>query len=408
MNALVLMMALLALVYLSSLIRRGRSGRVIGLAAGSEWLILGFVLGASVLGVVDRALQAEVEPVVYIALGWVSLVIGVDYGVVRGRRLRLGRILAGLTIGALTMAAVAGAAFWLAPRVGLELAGADRWVLAIGLAAVASETACDTVRWVSARHGAVGRLSLLLDGLAQAKDAICIVASGAAIRLHPSFDLARRLPHNGSTLLAVVIAVGTLIGIMATMMLSRETRVEQTWGLLVGIVLLAAGTTAMLRLPVITTLFSVGLVVGVGSRHRERIATFIEPTRSGALLPVLLLAGARLDPHIFLTRGLLIGGVLAARVVALFLAGLVLAPVGRAARGALLIGPAMLPAGPLSVTIGLGFALVFPGDLGDTVLAAAAVVTVCGELFGPVALRRVLRRVGEIGGEAAPVKEVAA
>ena len=123
MNALVLMMALLALVYLSSIIRRGRSGRVLGLAAGSEWLILGLVLGASGLGVVDRALQAEVEPVLYVAVGWVSLVIGVDYGVVRGRRLRLGRIVAGLTIGALTIAAVAGSAFWLTPLVGLELDG---------------------------------------------------------------------------------------------------------------------------------------------------------------------------------------------------------------------------------------------------------------------------------------------
>jgi hypothetical protein len=407
MNALILMMALLALVYLSSLIRRGRSGRVLGLAAGSEWLILGLVLGASGLGVVDRALQAEVEPVLYVAVGWVSLVIGVDYGVVRGRRLRLGRIVAGLTIGALTIAAVAGSAYWLTPLVGLELDGGDRWVLAIGLGAVASETACDTVRWVSARHGAVGRLSLLLDGLAQAKDAICIVAAGAAICLHPSFDLARRLPHGGPTLLAVVVAIGVLIGVMATMMLSREARVEQTWGLLVGIVLLAAGTTAMLRLPVITMLFTIGLVVGVASRHRERIATFVEPTRSGALLPVLILAGARLDPHLLVTRGLLVGGVLAARALVLFLAGLVLAPVGRAGGAALLLGPAMLPAGPLSITIGLGFALVFPGDIGDTVLAAAAVVTVSGELFGPVALRRVLRRVGEIGGEPAPAKEAA-
>lgn len=404
MNALVLMMALLALAYLSSLLRRGRSGRAIGFAAGSEFLILGLVLGPTLLDVVDRALQAEVEPVVYIAIGWISLVVGVDYGVVRGRRVRLGRILLGLGIGAATMAAVAGAAFWLTPLSGLALTGGDRWVLALGLAAVAGETACDAVRWVAARHGAVGRLSVLLDDLAQSKDAICIVASGAAICLHPSFDLARRLPHGGATLLGVVGAVGALVGLMATMMLSRETRTEQTWGLLVGTVLLGAGTMALMHLPVITTLFTVGLVVGIVSRHGERIAAFVEPTRRGALLPVLLLAGARLDPHLLVERSLLLGGVLAARTTILFLVGLVLAPVGRAGRGALLLGPAMLPAGPLSVTIGLGFALVFPGELGDTVLAAAAVVTIAGELLGPVALRRVLRRVGEIGVESAPVK----
>lgn len=409
MNALVLMMGLLALAYLSSLLRRGRSGRGIGigLAAGSEWLLLGFILGGGVLGVVDRALSTEVEPVVYIAIGWVALVLGVDYAVVRGRRLRAARMIAGLAIGVLTMAAVAATAWLLAPLGGMRFEGRDRWVLAIGLGAVASETACDAVRWVAARHGAVGRLSVLLDDLAQAKDALCIVVAGAAICLHPSFDLARRLPDGGPTLLAIVIAVGALIGLMATMMLSRETRTEQTWGLLVGTVMLAAGTTGLLRLPVITALFTVGLVVGIVSRHRDRIATFVEPTRRGALLPILLLAGARLDPHLLVERTLILGGVLAARTTLLFLVGLVLAPVGRAGANAALVGPAMLPAGPLSVTIGLSFALVFPGEFGDVVLAASAVVTVAGELVGPLALRRLLRRVGEIGAESAPVKGVA-
>lgn len=407
MNALILMMALLALAYLSSLLRRGRAGRGIGLPAGSEWLVLGFLLGTGVLGVVDRAVQTEVEPVVYIAIGWVSLVVGVDYAVVRGRRLRPGRIVLGLCIGALTMAAVAGAAWWLTPLVGLQLDGMDRWMLAIGLSAVASETACDAVRWVTARHGAVGRLSLLLDDLAQAKDAACIVVSGGAICLHPSFDLARRLPDGALTLLAVVIAVGALIGLMATMMLSRETRTEQTWGLLVGTAMLAAATTALLRLPVVTVLFSVGVVIGVVSRHRDRIAAFVEPSRRGALLAVLLLAGARLDPHRLMDDGLLLGGVLAARVTVLFLAGLALAPLGRARAGAALIGPAMLPAGQLSVTIGLSFALTFPGVVGETVLSAAAVVTVVGELVGPLALRTLLRRAGEIGTESAPHRAVA-
>ena len=420
MNALVLLMSLLALGYLSSLLRAGRAGRAIGLPAGSEWMLLGFVLGGGMLGVVDRALQNEVEPVVFVAIGWVSLIVGVDYGVVHGRRLGARRLALGLTIGALTMGAVGGAAFWLAPRIGLAVEGTDRWALALGLSAVGGETACDAVNWVSSRRGSVGKLSVLLDDLAETKAAACILASGTAICLHSGNELARRLPlphllqglrpplppsgpQGALTLLAIVLAVGALLGLMATMMLSREARTEQTWGLLVGIVLLAAGTTALLKLPVVSALFAIGVVIGFVSCHRERISAMVDPTRRGAILPVLLLAGARLEPHLFVERGLLIGGVLAARMLVLFVAGWMLAPLARAPSASSLLGPAMLPTGQLSATIGLSFALTFPGMVGETVLAVAAVLTVVGELVGPLALRAALRRAGEIGPESPPL-----
>jgi Kef-type K+ transport system membrane component KefB len=410
MNALALMMALLGLAYLSSLLRAGRSERPMGLAAGSEWMLFGFFLGAGMLGVVDRAVQAEVEPVLYIAIGWVGLIFGIDYGVVRRRRLGAGRLVLGILLAAVTMAAVAAAAWAVAPLVELHLDGADRWALAIGLGAVASETAGDAVQWVTTRRGAADPLSVLLDDLADAKDAACIVASGVAICLHPGFDLARRLPHGWLTLPAVVIGGGALIGLMAAMMLSREMRSEQAWGLLVGTAMLAAGTTALLRLPVIAALFAVGLALSLVSRHRDRISAMVESTRRGAILPVLLLAGARIDPHMLVERGLLLGAVLVARMVVLFVAGLAIASSGRARAGAPLLGPAMLPAGQLSVTIGLGFALTVPGVIGETVLAAAAVVTVVGELIGPLAFRALLRRTDENGAEAMVVstKESAA
>ena len=48
------------------------------------------------------------------------------------------------------------------------------------------------------------------------------------------------------------------------------------------------------------------------------------------------------------------------------------------------------------MSVGLAFAIRFPGPVGDSVLATAFVACVAGEMIGPLALRRVLRGAGEI------------
>jgi Kef-type K+ transport system membrane component KefB len=400
MNAFVLLMALLGLSYLSGLISRGRTLPGLGLPSGSEWVVLGFLLGPGLLGVIDRAVQADVEPIVYVFIGWVALVIGLDYCVVRSRRLRPARIVLGVLSGLVTVAAVAGAAWWLAPFLGLQLAPADRWALALGLGAVASETTSNAVRWVAERHGAAaGPLSELLDDLAEAKDVAPIVAAGVGLCLHPRVEVAHRLPWPALTVPAAVLIVGALLGLVAAIMLSRETRTEQSWGIVVGLALLAVGTAARLGLPVVAALFALGAVVGLVSRHRQRIYGMVEPTKRGALLPALLLAGARIEPRAVAAHAAMAAAVLATRALVLFLLGLALAPrsrQGRAGAAPWRMGPAMLPAGELTMTIGLSFALTFAGALGETVLITAAAVTLFGELVGPLALRAALRDAGEL------------
>jgi len=65
-----------------------------------------------------------------------------------------------------------------------------------------------------------------------------------------------------------------------------------------------------------------------------------------------------------------------------------------------LVGLSLLSSGALSMSIGLVFALRFPGAVGDTVLVVAVLSATVGEFVGPVRLRRTLRMAGEI--EAAP------
>jgi len=71
--------------------------------------------------------------------------------------------------------------------------------------------------------------------------------------------------------------------------------------------------------------------------------------------------------------------------------------------------PGLMACGPNSMSIGLAFALRFPGRIGDTVLVCAAAATLLGELIAPPGLRAALRRAGEARADTGsqPVLEVA-
>jgi hypothetical protein len=55
-----------------------------------------------------------------------------------------------------------------------------------------------------------------------------------------------------------------------------------------------------------------------------------------------------------------------------------------------------MSSGALAMSIGLAFALRFPGFVGDTVLVVAAVAATAGEFVGPARLRGALQAAGEI------------
>jgi Kef-type K+ transport system membrane component KefB len=171
-------------------------------------------------------------------------------------------------------------------------------------------------------------------------------------------------------------------------------RVAESWGTILGTSLLATGLAARLELATITTMFACGATIAWFSRHRRDIRAMIVPTERSVLLPVLVLAGARIEPPSIGRVALIIPVAVVLRFLAKILIGMLIRR-HAAARGAgPLLGLALSASGGMSVAIGLAMAIHFPGAVGDTVLATAVAVTVAGEVSGP-ALRTVLMRAGE-------------
>jgi Kef-type K+ transport system membrane component KefB len=140
-----------------------------------------------------------------------------------------------------------------------------------------------------------------------------------------------------------------------------------------------------------------GIAVSTLSRHRRELRAMVAPTERPVLLPALLLAGARIDFRASPALPWIAAAAIAARLVAKVVVGWTLAIGSPAARKAgPLLGLSMLSSGALAVSIGLAFALRFPGPIGDTVLAVAVASVTVGEFIGPVRLRAALRAAGEI------------
>lgn len=403
MNPLLLLMGLLLLAYLGSFLVGGHTIRGVGLASGAEYVVLGFVLGPNVLGLVEKSMLATFDPIADVAVGWIALLIGFGFGVDGDRRARVGSMVGGTIASFFTGGALFASLWFLMARLS-PLHGFDRILLVGGIAAACSETTRQTVRWVSERYDAKGPLVRLLGELTQSDDVPPIIAVAILFSFVTPAHLPWAVAPWGWALVTVGFGLG--MGALAALLLGRDFRRNESWGVLLGLSVMGIGITARLGLSSIGTLFTMGATIALLSRHRTALREMVAPTDRRVLHPALLLAGAHVDPRATASFGFIVLCTIVARVAAKGMTGLCLGAVSSAARSAgPMLGLGLLSSGALSMTIGLAFALRFPGPVGDTVLATAAAVAVFGEFVGPTALRVALKQAGEIQSTEAPATQ---
>lgn len=395
MNSILLLMGLLVLAYLGSFLVAGRGVPGVGLPSGIEYVALGFVIGPQALDLVGTDILASFEPVVYVALGWLAFAVGLDFGFSGDKRVSTASLVLG-TLSALTTGAAVAAAAWFAMvRLHVAATPTDRILLAGGVGAACSETTRHAVRWVVDRHIADGPLAERLDEVAHTDDFFPLLAVAALFALEPTRHVIVRMPLRDWP--AITIGLGLLLGGGAALLVRSELRLDDTWGVLFGVTLIAIGTSARLGLSTLTATFFVGIAVSLLSRHRRELRAMVSPTERPVLLPALLLAGARIDLHMSPALAWIAAAAIGARLASKVVVGWMLAVSSRSARSAgPFVGLSLLSSGGLAVCIGLVFALRFPGFVGDTVLTIAVLAATVGEFIGPARLRRALRAAGEI------------
>jgi len=398
-NAIAFLLGLLVLAYLGSILVGGRAIRGFGLASGAEYLVLGFVLGPQVLSVVGRPLVETFQPVLLVGVSWLGLVLGVSYLRVGERRVPVPHMALGVGMSALVAACVSATVFFGASYFS-PLPRDEVIAFAATAGIVCSETTRHSVRWVVERYGAKGPLADLAADTARAS-ALFAALSFAVVNAWLSGAALQGISVSGRVL--VSLGLGVVLGFTAALLLGREFRRDESWGILLGTSLLGTGAAARLNLSPISATFAMGLTLALVSRHRLDIKAMITPTEKPVLLPVLLLAGAYVNVKLPIPLLVLVAAALVAKVLARVFFGGLLSVTAKPVRGVgLEFGGSMLSCGALSLAVALALSVRHPGVVADTVLLLASVSILLGEWLGPGALRRALARAGEIKPEVPP------
>ena len=401
MNAILILMGLLVLSYLGSFLVTGRSVRGVGLPSGVEYAALGFVLGPHALGLVGADNLAAFEPVVQVALGWLAFAVGLHFGFAGEKRVRLGSLTLGTFGSMLTGAAVAAAAWFAMAQLHVGGSTDERILIAGGAGAACSETTRHAVRWVVDRYDAHGPLADRINEIAHADDVFPLLGVAILFALDPTRNVALAMPLRDWP--AITIGLGLLLGAGAAMLLRSEMPIEDTWGVMFGVSLIAIGVATRLAISTLTVSFFMGMAVSALTRHGGELRAMVGPTERPVLLPALVLAGARIDFRAMPALPWIAAAAIGARIVAKIVTGWLLAASSRPARKAgPFVGLSLMSSGALAMCIGLAFALRFPGPVGDTVLVIAALSATVGEFVGPLRLRRALLVAGEIHEADAP------
>ncbi len=393
MSTLQALFVLLVVAYMGGFLMGGRGLRGRGLPSGSEWLVVGFVTGPAALGLMGGAEVSLFAPIALLATGWIALLVGLTFGVDGENRIGAKSIALGLLAGLLSFAGVAGAVWSVLDR--FPSAGAlfpeppQRVAVAVCVGAALADTSRHVARWARERLGASGPLLDRVSGITRTDDVVALAALSTLVTLDSSPDVLRALP-------LAALALGGVLGLVLAGLLGRTLRKAAFWSLLFGVSLLATGVAARVDLSVLAVGFSLGLALAIASPLRARAREIAVGVEGAVILPALFLAGAR-TPLLSGPALWIVGAALLARLgVAIVVAALIAAVDPRARRGGPWLTLSFVSTGPLGIAIALAVHLRHPGPVGDLVLATTVIAAVAGEFLGPPALRRALRRAGEV------------
>ena len=384
--------------------RRLRAPMVVG------YLVLGVVLGRSVLGLIDAESTAKLELITDFALGIVAFMIGTELS--RKLLRKLGAKLLVIMVSESLMAFFVVAALvwfladWLFPAAGLATAGA----LVFGAMAPASAPA-GTVAVIQ-EYKAKGPVTSLLLGVVGLDDAfaIMIYAFAAAIaKVVLSSGAVTLVATVQGPLLEIVggLLLGVAVGLVLLALLRRRHEHGDVLVYTLAAILLTTGLANALGLSLILANLAVGAVLAnLSARDTDRAYQAVERITAPVYVLFFVVAGAHIDlrllaalsllgPVYILGRsaGLISGAYLGARMSRM-------GPLVRRYLGLGILSQAGVAVG-LALTVANEFRSPEYGRLGqqlaDLTINTIAATTIVFEIIGPITTRIALARAGEIG-----------
>ena len=378
--------------------RRASLGFRLFLSSGSHFVLIGFLLGPRVAGLVTPSVTEALAPFVALGLGWIGMLFGLQFDRNDLGSFRRSEHAVVVLQALLTWALVTGGMVGLLLLSGTDDVGSLAAASAAGAASCASSPTGTAVVFGSARvSGPLSRLASLTTSLDGAI-AIALLAGVYAIA-HPGVA-APLLDIGPLRWIVAPILIALLFG-WTFLSLSREKPPAEEFVLfLLALALILAGTSLSLASSALFASWLTGVFIANLSPLRKRVYAALSTWEKPVHVLFLLVAGALL-------------GLDSWHVVPLIIAYLVLRTAGKLLGGALarpllgpragngLFGATLLSQGGVSIAIAMSALLVlgseFPGSPAVSVLFDAVILgIIVFEVAGPPIMRRTLDRAGEI------------
>jgi Kef-type K+ transport system membrane component KefB len=282
--------AFVAGAYLDRLVRR--SGLVgVFVLTGGHFLLLGLVIGPDGLNLINAEILATGVPVLNLALGWLGLILGLQ---LEWRSLRflvtpLWRMV--LVQAGVTVTAILGG-YLLLQHLTEPAEQGLIWPVALAFAAVAVMVSpLPLTYWLHRARLREHKIQELLAAI-YLSEALGILLFQVVLSLESPFREGFLAGTNSLTLWCGAVCLGVLLGLLIHLFLLYRYSTNELVAVVVGLLFLTGGISAMLSLSPLFVNFVAGLVVANSSDRRESVLNVLAHMERPVFIILMVLAGA--------------------------------------------------------------------------------------------------------------------
>lgn len=368
---------------------------------GTHFLLLGFVLGPRLLGLLTEDAVRQLFPLLGMGLGWIGFLFGLQLDHRNLRQFPLGFHLLAMGQAFLVFLLFFGIG-WLILLVSGQM-GRIPVLLLMGGAATACISTPAGIALISTNYLVRGKVRDLLFFVASLDALVGIAGLQTVYALFPPGDLGIGLPLLPR--LAWVLAalgLGVICGILFLWLTRPRPGGEEMVLFLLGIAAFASGAALQLQLSPLFVSVTMGALVANFSPDPQRVFRVLQNWEKPIYVVFLMLAGAILQFStlwilvLALAYALLRGG---GKVLSNLIMTRIL-PLGFEAPKRFGLG--LIPQGGISLAMAISGVLTYGSlelngrNAGDLLFAVVVLGVLLSELTGPFLTRNILQRAGEI------------
>lgn len=396
----VLLLALIGLLGARLFLPSGQIavGPQIFIAIGVPFIFLGFLLGPHLARVLSPTLIQQLTPLLALGLGWIGLLFGLQLDRDHLRQFPRRYLLLAWLQAVVTFVVV----FVLGELITYAWLSMSFAAVVLATAATASASTPAAIAVVSNAYQARGSTTRFLFYVASLDAAVGILALGLTNAAHHPGMLGRGEALSLLEWFAICILLGCFFGVLLLSLTRIRPRSQELVLVLIGLVLFAAGASFYLALSPLFVCMIAGILIGNLSPIRRRIYSALAAWEKPIYVVMLVLAGALLEfPSWWIAP--LVAAYVALRLLGKWMGGLVASRLRpRSLKFPNSFGLALTPQGGISLAMAISFNLIYVPTAPEVQTAVevffATVVIAVGvsDLLGPLLVRNVLERAGEL------------